>query len=132
MKFFVTFILLFFNNQVEITHSQLADKHIYQFRSSKCYENRQSQQLIPPPPPPLPAPRPRLIKQRKQTSFQTFGLYSVLWRRRYLLPAGRYIVQFCFVSFSLQTINSFSAMKTAIFKATLYVREAIIVKGMQH
>ena len=37
-----------------------------------------------------------------------------------------------FVSFSLQTINSFSAVKTAIFKATLYVREAIIVKGMQH
>lgn len=37
-----------------------------------------------------------------------------------------------FVSFSLQTINSFSAVKTAIFKATFYVREAIIVKGMQH
>ena len=32
----------------------------------------------------------------------------------------------------VHTINSFSAVKTAIFKVIFYVREAIIVTGMQH
>jgi hypothetical protein len=35
-----------------------------------------------------------------------------------------------FVRFPLQSVNSFPAVKTAIFKATLYVTEAIIVKGI--
>ena len=68
-----------------------------------------------------------LIKQRKETALQMIGLYSLQWRGRWLLPAARYTAHF-FVNYSLQTMDSFSA----IFKATHYVTEAIIVKGMQH
>jgi hypothetical protein len=88
MKYCVTFTSIFLNNQVEITQSQLADKYTYKFRSSKYYENRQSQQII----------TASSLTNTKKQCFKKFGLYSLLWGRRCLLPAALYKAPF-FCSF---------------------------------
>ena len=60
------------------------------------------------------------------------SVYTACYGEGVACYVQHFILRISFVSFSLQAINSFSAVKTAIFKATFSVREAIIIKGMRH